>query len=247
MLYGLIGYPLSHSFSQKYFTEKFEKEHILSKYQNFEINSLEQFPQIIIENTNLIGLNVTIPYKEAILPYLNEIDQVAKQIGAVNTIKIVRNNGKPYLIGYNTDAIGFEMTLKNIDKFSKALIIGNGGAAKAIKYTLNKNNIDYIVVSRKTEQNSSKIISYDKITENIINEYSCIINTTPLGMFPNVKTYPNLPYKTITNKNIAYDLIYNPIETLFLERCRKQGATTINGMQMLINQAEASYLIFNNL
>ncbi|MDP3441239.1 MAG: shikimate dehydrogenase [Ignavibacteria bacterium] len=245
-LYGLIGKPLSHSFSKKYFTEKFDNEGISAKYELFPLETIEELPELIRLNPDLKGLNVTIPYKQSVNPYLSEIDKVARIIGAVNTIKIKRKNGKPYLIGYNTDAIGFEQTLKSIlkkEKHPKALILGTGGSANAVRYVLRKHGIFFRSVSRtglKSEQ-----ITYPMITKSTMCFYKLIINTTPLGMYPNISEAPDIMYDTINMNHILIDLIYNPEETLFLQRGKQYGAKTVNGMQMLMSQAEASWKIWN--
>ena len=240
-LFGLIGYPLSHSFSQKFFTEKFEKEGIKDcSYLNFPINSIDKFPDIIKDNPDLQGLNVTIPYKEKVIPFLYEQSDVVKSIGACNCIKI--KEGK--LFGYNTDVPGFEKSfIKNLKPHHRqALVLGTGGASKAVQYVLEKLVIPFKVVSRNP---SNDEISYASINAENIKEFPVIINTTPLGMQPNVKQSPSLPYSSMGREHYLFDLIYNPAKTIFLEEGESRGATIMNGYEMLVNQAEESWRIWN--
>jgi shikimate dehydrogenase len=236
---GLLGKNISYSFSRNYFKEKFEKEGINDvSYQNFDIEDITTFPSIINDTEGLRGLNVTIPYKQAVMPYLDKIDRKAKAIGAVNTIK-VKKNGK--LVGYNTDCYGFKKSLKPYLKshHKKALILGTGGASKAVAYVLKKLKIKYDYVSRTASKQVR--FTYEDLNEAIINEYEIIINCTPLGTFPNIENCPNIPYQGINEKHILYDLIYNPLETKFLKFGRERKATTINGLKMLELQAEKSW------
>lgn len=245
--YGLIGYPLGHSFSKGYFTQKFKKEQIANSiYNNYPIESIDQLNDVIDTNPELIGLNVTIPYKEQAIKYLNELDEAAKEIGAVNTIKITSSNGGRYLKGYNTDIYGFRESLKPMlhKHHSKALILGTGGASKAIKYVLSKLGIDY--VSASIEELKEKEISYREINEDLIKERQIIINATPLGTYPNVNTCPDIPYEYITSNHILFDLVYNPEVTLFLKRGKERDAKIKNGLEMLHLQAEESYKIWNS-
>lgn len=240
--FGLIGYPLSHSFSKGYFSEKFQKENITDcNYAVFPLEKIEDFVELCNDRSNLVGLNVTIPYKEKIIPFLDELNEEANQIGAVNTIKFV--NGKK--IGYNTDCYGFEMSLKPLLKphHTSALILGNGGASKAVEYVLQKLGIQFQYVSRKK---SEKAISYDDVDALIINHSTLIINSTPIGMYPNVNAAPDIPYNAITEKHLLYDLIYNPEETLFLKKGKENGAQTKNGLEMLYLQAERSWEIWTS-
>ncbi|MFK8005900.1 MAG: shikimate dehydrogenase [Saprospiraceae bacterium] len=244
--FTLIGYPLSHSFSQKYFTEKFEREQI-SNHEYFlsPLEKIEDFPNLLSAHPNLAGLNVTIPYKEKILPFLDEISEEAKAIGAVNTIKI--KDGK--LKGFNTDVYGFEKSLldllsqkqKNIS-VENALVLGTGGAAKAVVFILKKLGINPIVISRKKEKGD---LTYDDLDTIIFDECRLIVNTTPLGMLPNVDSCPNLPFHRINAKYYLYDLVYNPEKTVFLTRGESQGASIKNGLEMLHLQAEKSWEIWN--
>lgn len=240
-LYGLIGKSLAHSFSKKYFSEKFKKENITNcTYKLFEIENINQLTDIT-KNSNLKGLNVTIPYKESVIIKLNAIDEIAEEIGAVNTIKI--ENKK--LIGYNTDYYGFKKSLKPfLDiNHNRALILGTGGASKAIHYVLKELNIDCLFVSR-TPKNENEI-PYKDINEYVIKHHQIIINTTPIGTFPNVNDLPDLPYHLLTQNHLLYDLIYNPLETAFLKKGKEQGCITLNGMEMLKLQAEKSWEIWN--
>ena len=241
--FGLIGYPLSHSFSKGYFAEKFAKENIVDcKYDVFPLEKIEDFVELCNDKKNLIGLNVTIPYKEKIIPFLDELDETAANIGAVNTIKF--SNGKK--IGYNSDAYGFEMSLKPFLKpyHKQALILGTGGASKAVEYVLRKLGISFQYVSRTK---SEKTISYEELLTNYdLRLTTLIINTTPIGMYPNIDTAPDIPYKVITDKHLLYDLIYNPEETLFLKKGKQRGAGTKNGLEMLYLQAERSWQIWNS-
>lgn len=243
--YGLIGYPLTHSFSKRFFTEKFERESINASYENFEIEHISQFPKIIGNNPGLNGLNVTIPYKEQIIPYLNDLDSSAEEVGAVNTIKITRNNGKTCLRGYNTDTWGFETSLKPLLKpwHSKALILGTGGASKAIKYVLKKLKIEYL--SASIEELKENEIRYDEIDEKMMLERLLIIHATPLGTYPNVNSFPSIPYSFICERHVLFDLVYNPELTKFMEKGKEQGATVKNGHEMLLLQALKSYEIWN--
>ncbi|MEL6719798.1 MAG: shikimate dehydrogenase [Bacteroidota bacterium] len=242
-LYALIGYPLSHSFSPTYFTEKFEREHIPSSaYIAMPIESITELPEKLSTHSNLQGMNVTIPYKQQVMQYLDEIDEGASVIGAVNTIRF--RDGR--LKGFNTDAMGFELSLKellgSVDYASlKALVLGSGGAAKAVNYVLWEMGIEYLLVSRNPEKGD---IIYQDITPAILEEYHLIVNTTPLGMSPNIDTAPDLPYEALTAKHYLYDLVYNPEETLFLKFGKKQGASTMNGLKMLYLQAEAAWKIW---
>ncbi|MBR4391105.1 MAG: shikimate dehydrogenase [Bacteroidales bacterium] len=245
--FGLIGHPLGHSFSQAYFNEKFTNEHLDCIYQNFDLESIGLLGKLVSENPDLKGLNITIPYKEAVLPFLDELDETANEVKAVNTVKVL-NNGK--LKGFNTDVIGFEETLaslpfsKNISSFveRKAIILGTGGASKAVQYVLHKHSIEFQTVSRNSRRGD---LTYKMLTPEIVKDRLLIVNTTPLGTHPNMDEAPYLPYETITPNHTLIDLIYNPEETLFLRRGKQQGALTINGLTMLYAQAEASWKIWN--
>jgi shikimate dehydrogenase len=241
--YGLIGYPLSHSFSQKYFTDKFQREQITDcVYENFPLADISEFSTLIQQYADLRGLNVTIPYKEKVIPFLTEQSDVVKATGACNCIKI--NNGR--LTGYNTDVIGFENSLKPLlqPHHTKALVLGTGGAAKAVHYVLNKLGISFTEVSRTPSKAAQ--IAYDKIGEATMSEYLLIINTSPVGMYPKVDECPPLPYQHLTSKHYLYDLVYNPAKTLFLQKGEAQGAAIKNGHDMLIIQAEEGWRIWNS-
>lgn len=244
--YGILGYPLAHSFSKRFFTEKFERGKVDAAYENFEIDNISKFPKIITENPNLIGLNVTIPYKEQVIPYLNELEDAAREVGAVNTIKISRTETEVYLKGFNTDTHGFENSLKPLLKpqHSKALILGTGGASKAVKYILSKLGIDFI--SASIEELKENEIRYEEIDSRIMTERLLIINATPLGTFPDVDTSPKIPYELITENHLLFDLVYNPETTKFMKMGLKKGATVKNGNEMLQLQALKSYKIWNS-
>jgi len=244
--FGLIGYPLSHSFSASYFSEKFKRENINdAQYLNFPIDNINLLKDIFNQNQELCGLNVTIPYKEKVIDYLNELSSEASAIGAVNTIKIKRTNNQKYLIGYNTDEYGFRHTLiPHLKEFhNKAIILGTGGASKAVVYVLKSLNIDYLIVSRTPRESNQ--IGYKDIDKNLIENHKIIINTTPLGMYPNINSCPDIPYEYLTDKHILYDLIYNPEKTLFLMKGEERGSLVINGHMMLILQAEKAWQIWN--
>lgn len=241
--FGLIGYPLGHSFSKRFFTEKFENENIDARYDLYELENIELFSELKKKET-LVGLNVTIPYKEQVIPYLDALDITAEKIGAVNVIKFVRHENETKLIGYNSDAIGFENSLKPYLKptHSRALILGTGGASKAILYVLNKLGIECSNVSRTTKNGQ---LTYDELTEDIITKHKLIINATPLGTFPKVDVCPNIPYQFLTDTHLLFDVVYNPSETLFMKNGRKHGATALNGEEMLRGQAVAAWEIWN--
>lgn len=244
--FGLIGFPLGHSFSKKFFTEKFEQEGIAdSRYELFPMENIDAIRDLTEQDDTLRGLNITIPHKVNVLPYLTELDDAAKTIGAVNCISIEKKNGKKWLKGYNTDAFGFAESLKPFlkEQHTKALILGDGGAAKAVKYVLDQLNIVYLTVVRTAVPDA---ILYDQITEELLSSHLLIINTTPLGTFPNVETAPDLPYHFITDQHIAYDLVYNPEETEFLRRAKAQGAAVKNGLEMLQLQALRAWSIWNS-
>ena len=239
--FGLIGYPLSHSFSQKFFTDKFEKEGLADcKYTAYSIPAIAELPGLLKSHPSLEGLNVTIPYKEQVLRYLTEQSPVVQQVGACNCIRI--QQGK--LTGYNTDVLGFEQSLLMHlqPHHKKALILGTGGAGKAVEYVLKKRNIRYRYVSRMPSVNH---LSYLQVTPAVLAEYTLIINSTPLGMYPNITQAPPIPYGALTPKHYLFDLIYNPARTLFLQQGEQRGAAVQNGLDMLIIQAEESWKIWN--
>lgn len=244
--YGLIGNPLGHSFSKGYFNEKFSNENIDAEYVNFEIPTIDDLPAVIAENKNLCGLNVTIPYKEKVISYLDEVTTDARAIGAVNVIRIERNaKGEPRLIGYNSDIVGFTQSIEPMleNHHKKALILGTGGASKAIFHGLKKLGIEAIFVSRR---NMAGTVQYKDITPEVIQEYNVIVNCTPCGMYPHSDECPDLPYEAITEKNLLYDLIYNPDQTLFMRKGAERGAKVKNGLEMLLLQAFDSWRFWNS-
>ena len=244
--YGLIGYPLKHSFSIGYFNEKFEAENIDAQYVNFEIPDIRDFMEVIEENPNLCGLNVTIPYKEQVIPYLDELDKDTAKIGAVNVIKIIRlPKGKVKLVGYNSDIVGFTQSIEPLlqPHHTKALILGTGRASKAVFHGLDNLGIKATFVSRTKK--SDDILTYRELTPEIMQEHTVIVNTTPLGMYPKVDFCPDIPYDQLTPNHLLYDLLYNPNETLFMKKGKEKGAVVKNGLEMLLLQAFASWEIWN--
>lgn len=240
--FGLIGKSLSHSFSRSYFEKKFIENELNDHfYKNFELETIEQFSNVL-KTQNLKGLNVTNPYKESIIPFLDELSIEAKEIGAVNCINIV--NGKT--IGYNTDAYGFGQSIKPFldTTHGRALILGSGGASKAVAYALKKIGVEVFFATSSNKKNTNTFF-YDEINEGMMSAFKLIINTTPLGLYPNINQAPALPYHLFTDKHLAYDLIYNPEQTLFLKQAKEKGAVTINGLSMLHLQAQKSWEIWN--
>lgn len=239
-LFGLIGYPLSHSFSKRYFTEKFAREGITdARYELFPIPNIEALPGLLAEHQDLVGLNVTIPYKQAVLPYMHQLDPGAAAVGAVNTIKVQGEQ----LLGFNSDVYGFEQSLqramKGIEQRPEAaLVLGTGGAAKAVAYVLDRLGLPFQYVSRMAGPNQ---LSYAQIDHDVLATHQLIINTTPLGMSPNVDTFPPIPYQFATGQHLFFDLVYNPEETAFLRMAASYGAATENGLDMLYGQAERSW------
>ncbi|CAL1520240.1 shikimate dehydrogenase [Chitinophaga sp. MM2321] len=240
-IYGLIGYPLSHSFSKGFFAQKFEKENITGcLYENFPLPGIADFPTLLQQQPELNGLNVTIPYKQVVIPHLDDLSKAAAQIGAVNCIRF--KDGKK--TGYNTDVIGFRNSLQPLlqPHHNRALVLGTGGAAKAVIYALQEMGIAYTIISR---QATNEALSYSSLDQAAMEAHTLIINTTPLGMYPHIDTLPEIPYQYITSRHLLYDLVYNPPETLFLQRGAAQGAVIKNGHEMLILQAEASWELWN--
>lgn len=243
--YGLIGFPLGHSFSKTYFNQKFEAEKIDAEYLNFEIPTIKELKNVLKENPELRGLNVTIPYKEQVIPYLDDLDEDARLIGAVNVIKFTKGLfGKTKLKGYNSDIIGFKQSIEPLltESHRKALILGTGGASKAVFQGLKQLGVGSTLVSRKPKE---FCITYEEITPKTMEQYTVIVNTTPLGMFPNVNACPNIPYDLLTSKHLLYDLLYNPDETLFMKKGKEKGATVKNGLEMLLLQAFAAWEIWH--
>lgn len=258
--YGLIGYPLSHSFSQKFFTEKFKKEKIADHvYELFELKNLSDFPELLRANTKLCGLNVTVPHKIGILRYMDWISEEARSVGAVNCIRISSESAVLAafsgevgiqdhdfkLEGFNTDVYGFEHSLKPLlqKHHTRALLLGNGGAARAVKCVLDKLKIEYILVTRRPDRRS---VLFKDLTPKMVADHPLIINTTPLGTSPNIHECPPIPYEGITENHLLYDLIYNPEQTLFLKKGYDLGAATKNGYEMLVLQAEKSWEIWKS-
>lgn len=254
IMFGLIGRVLTHSFSPAYFKEKFKLLQLNEEYNAFPLAKIENLNELLLKYDDISGLNVTIPYKESILPFLDELDEVAAAVGAVNCVKIIHNQNlkdrhqreNKKLIGYNTDVIGFTQSLLPFlenHHHQKALILGTGGASKAIAYSLSQLKIEYQKVSRTPFQG---MLAYSDLNESIFKDYSLIINTTPLGTFPDVSHFPQLPYHLLNEQHLLYDLIYNPEETLFLKKGKEQGARIKNGYEMFVLQAEASWSIWQN-
>lgn len=239
--YGLIGYPLGHSFSISYFNQKFQDENIDAVYENYEIPSIDELPEVLSSNPELKGINVTIPYKEKVLPFLDSISPEARAIGAVNVIRVSHKGNKTILKGYNSDVIGFTKSIEPmLDKklHQKALILGTGGASKAIDYGLRNLGLETVFVSRYERPGT---IQYKNVTPEVVKEYNVIINCTPIGMYPKTEVCPELPYEAMDNHTILYDLIYNPDETLFMKRGAEYGANVKNGLEMLLLQAFSSW------
>ncbi len=247
-LFGLIGYPLSHSFSKEYFSGKFEWEALGDcHYESFELARIQEFPELLQMLPNLWGLNVTIPYKEAVMEYLDELDDEARAVGAVNTLKIEKNR----VLGFNTDVYGFRVSLERFfeenkvkkDQRPAALILGTGGAAKAARYVLDQLGIAFAAVSRDSEKGQ---LTYDDLTAYVLQNHRLIINTTPLGMAPNTDAAPDLPYDQLGSEHFLFDLIYNPEKTLFLKKGEERGCKIRNGLEMLHQQAERAWDIWNS-
>ena len=241
-LYGLIGYPLGHSFSQDYFNRKFEAENIDARYINFEIPEIADLKLILDHNRNLNGLNVTIPYKQQVIAMLDEMDPEAAEIGAVNVIKFIRRNGRLILKGYNSDIIGFRDSIAPmLTDHSHALVLGTGGASRAVSYALRSLGIEVRLVSRTATRG---VITYADLTPDIIDTHKIIVNTTPLGMYPHVDECPDIPYNLLTEHHLCYDLLYNPDVTLFMKKSADAGAEVKNGLEMLLLQAFAAWQIW---
>lgn len=246
--YGLIGYPLAHSFSSEFFNQKFQREGLHAEYLDFEIEDVAEVRRVVLSNPHLRGLNVTIPHKEAILPFLDEITPEAKAIGAVNTIRVERSpdNRHDYrLVGHNTDHVGFMESIApliNPIKHRNALVLGTGGASKAVTHALTNLGMGWKLVSRTRAEDR---LGYDELSSEALNRYTVIINATPVGTFPNVKQCPPIPYDCLTTDHLLYDLVYNPEETLFLKKGKERGASVKNGREMLERQALAAWDFWN--
>lgn len=243
-LFGLIGFPLGHSFSVPYFTKKFEEEGINAVYKNYPLENISDFTNLREAEPDLRGLNVTVPYKQKIIPYLDALSETVRTIQAVNTICFCRTPGLPALVGHNTDVIGFERSLKEHLKkqHTSALVLGTGGSSNAVTFVLERLGIAYRMVSRSKGKDK---ISYEDLGEGMVEKSTLIINTTPLGMHPDVDTFPDIPYKAISADHLLFDLVYNPAKTRFLALGEEQGATIVNGYDMLVYQAEGSWEIWN--
>lgn len=244
-MYGLIGKRLGHSFSADFFNEKFKKESIEESYELLPIPSIDDLPRLISKHPDLKGLNVTIPYKEEVIEFLDTLSEEANKIGAVNVIKIERKNSDFYLKGYNSDCIGFRDSLIPLlrEDIRKALVLGTGGASKAVRYVLDSLGIESILVSRNPKNGQ---LSYHELTDEIIKNHPLIVNTTPLGMWPKIDEAPPIPYESLTPAHICYDLVYNPEETAFMKKAHANGAKVKNGLEMLHLQALAAWEIWNN-
>ncbi|NPD80496.1 shikimate dehydrogenase [Prevotella sp. PINT] len=242
--YGIIGHPLGHSFSPGFFNEKFRNESIDAVYEMFDLPQIEAVIEVLTSNPELRGLNVTIPYKQQIMQYLDELSDEAREIGAVNVVRISHENGEMRMKGYNSDVIGFTRSIEPLlEKYhKKALILGTGGASKAVEYGLRKLGLETVKVSRYERTDT---IQYEKVTADVVWEYNVIVNCTPVGMYPNTEECPLLPYEAMDSHTLLYDLIYNPDETLFMKKGREHGAVTKNGLEMLLLQAYASWEFWN--
>ncbi|MDH6306139.1 shikimate dehydrogenase [Parabacteroides sp. PF5-5] len=243
--YGLIGYPLGHSFSKTFFNQKFAAENINAEYVNFEIADIKELRKVLKDNPDLCGLNVTLPYKTQVIPLLDELDEDARLIGAVNVIKFGKGHfGKLKLKGYNSDIIGFKKSIDPLlnESHRKALILGTGGASKAVFHGLKQLGIASTLVSRTPKE---FCITYAEINPKTMEQYTVIVNTTPVGMFPNIDDCPDIPYDLLTPNHLLYDLLYNPDETLFMKKGKEKGAIVKNGLEMLLLQAFAAWDIWH--
>ncbi len=243
-VYGLIGYPLGHSFSQSFFTQKFESEGIDARYLNFEIEDIGDLGELLAEQPHLRGLNVTIPYKEQVIPYLSTIDPLANRVGAVNVIKVDNAADRVTLLGFNSDVYGFGESLAPLltPQRKRALILGTGGASKAVAVALQDLGIEFVKVSRTPREG---VLTYGDLDSEVMSTHLIIINTTPVGMYPDVNSCPDIPYQMLTPEHLCYDLLYNPDITLFMKKAQEYGAETKNGLEMLLLQAFKSWQIWN--
>lgn len=246
--FGLIGYPLGHSFSKSYYREKFERENIRQvEYDLFPLETIDDFPDLVAADPQLLGVNVTIPYKIAVMKYLDELSPEARAIGAVNCIRIERNaQGGTHLKGFNTDVFGFEHSLRPLLKewHKQALVLGNGGAARAVCHALDRLGIGWKLVSRNPQKGDPRHLGYAQLDQEVLDQYLLIINTTPLGTFPKVNESPDIPYGFLGERHLLYDLIYNPAETTFMKWGKSRGAEVRNGYEMLVLQAERNWEIW---
>lgn len=242
--FGLIGFPLGHSFSQKYFTQKFQSEGIDARYDLFPIESIDELPKLMDSTDDFVGFNVTIPYKQQVMRFLDELDEQASKIGAVNVVKITFKDGKRHLKGYNSDAYGFTESIRPMLRPShrKALVLGSGGASKAVVYSLRRLGVEPVIVSRHAAEG---VLTYDALDKEVMSEYTVVVNASPVGMSPKVDACPDIPYDCLTPGHVCFDLIYNPLETLFLKKAKEMGAAVKNGLEMLHLQAEGAWLYWN--
>ena len=256
--FGIIGYPLGHSFSRGYFTEKFAREHIDAVYEAFPMESITAFPALVAGEPDLCGLNVTLPHKQAVMQYLDSLSPEAAAIGAVNVIKIVRRDGRPVMKGYNSDCMGFRGSIAPAIEAMRAggetlqaLVFGTGGASRAVAYALLQLNVQPVMVSRQTspyrlgDGTQLDCMSYDDLTPQVMASHRVLVNATPLGMSPHVETFVPIPYQCLTGKHLLYDLVYNPEETMFLRQGKEQGAQTLSGLAMLYLQAQGSWQVWS--
>jgi len=241
--YGLIGHPLGHSFSKQYFADKFQREGIAAQYLNFDLSSIADLRPVLESNAELKGFNVTIPYKQQIIPMLTSLSDEAREIGSVNVVKVERSGGSIRLIGHNTDAIGFEESIRTMlgSGHKAALVLGTGGASKAVVYALRRLGLEVLQVSRNPR---GGMIGYENVTAEVLNIYNVVVNCTPVGMFPHIDDCPMLPYEAMNSSAVAFDLVYNPDPTQFLRQAKAAGAATKSGIEMLHLQAEAAWKIW---
>lgn len=244
-LYGLIGFPLGHSFSSQYHNDRFRRDNIDARYDNYELSDISLLPSLVKQQPMLMGLNVTIPHKENVLPYLDEVDDVAQRIGAVNVIKIIRNDSGVRMVGYNSDYAGFRNSIESLllPHHTHALVLGSGGASKAVSTALRDMGLSVKIVSRTPRCGE---LSYGELTDEIMSQYTVIINATPVGMHPHVDACVAIPYDKITSRHLCYDVVYNPSMTLFMSKSAAQGAVVSNGLSMLHGQADIAWKIWNN-
>lgn len=242
--YGLIGFPLGHSFSQKYFTEKFEADGTDARYDLFPLESISELPKLLDDVDNFMGFNVTIPYKQDVIKFLDDMDEQAREIGAVNVVKISYVDGKRTLKGFNSDAYGFTESIRPMlgAAHKNALVLGSGGASKAVIYSLRRLGVEPVIVSRHA---ANGVLTYADLDKDVMSEYTVIVNASPVGMAPNVDACPDIPYEYLTPAHVCFDLVYNPEETLFLKKAKAQGAAVKNGLEMLHLQAEGAWLYWN--
>lgn len=242
--FGLIGFPLGHSFSQKYFTQKFEADGTDARYDLFPLSSITELPKLLDDVDNFAGFNVTIPYKQDVMAYLDELDDQAREIGAVNVVKISYEGGRRHLKGFNSDAYGFTESIRPMlgDSHKKALVLGSGGASKAVIYSLKRLGLTPVIVSRHV---APGLLTYADLNADVMTEYTVIVNASPVGMSPKVDACPDIPYEFLTPAHVCFDLVYNPEETLFLKKAKAQGAAVKNGLEMLHLQAEGAWLYWN--